>query len=244
RLKLERSIKEEPARLLSSCDDVTRLCRRFADGGDYDDQELNELEEFLREPREEIAGAAELRREALAQATEDNKLAAKGEKAFKAEHARCVTELSLREGLGQRYGAPRRNAQERLRSVVMRDERCAETIQRLLDDLRGVLLSRRAGDRDANGLENVQEKGLGWGDTSIRRARGGGLGGSAESVAGTSSAPTSFEDDLSLTQLLRANLLSLREALFRHASFLEFLPASERINRSRDVPGGGVEGVV
>lgn len=200
---------------------ATRLAvhpQRFADGGDYDDQELNELEEFLREPREEaskeildrhalpssqnaahsnkigykhkqqtnpahlyflhmiwanhaqtqatdknaeltltrrsphtlqirktpiktgtersradarvfpvalinflsaqetkltasatattidkqIAGAAELRREALAQATEDNKLAAKGEKSFKAEHARCVMELSLREGLGQR----------------------------------------------------------------------------------------------------------------------------------------------
>lgn len=50
----------------------------------------------------QIAGAAELRREALAQAVEDSKLAVEEEKLFKAEHTRCVMELSLREGLGQR----------------------------------------------------------------------------------------------------------------------------------------------
>lgn len=50
-----------------------------------------------------------------------------------------------------RYGAPRRNAQERLRSVIMRDERCAQTIQRLLDDLHGLLLSRKVGDDHVEG---------------------------------------------------------------------------------------------
>lgn len=47
--------------------------------------------------------------------------------------------------------------------------------------------------------------------------------------------------DHTLTQLLRANLLSLREALFRHASFLEFLPAPEKVDRRRTVPGGDVD---
>ncbi len=51
----------------------------------------------------QISTAAGLRREALDQAAEADKLAVEGEKAFKAEHARCVMELSLREGLGQRY---------------------------------------------------------------------------------------------------------------------------------------------
>ena len=44
----------------------------------------------------------------------------------------------------------------------------------------------------------------------------------------------------SLTKLLRSSLLSLREALFRHASFLEFLPAPERVDRKRAVQWGGV----
>lgn len=29
--------------------------QRFAEGGDYDDQELNELEELLQEPRKEVS---------------------------------------------------------------------------------------------------------------------------------------------------------------------------------------------
>ncbi|CAN0359006.1 unnamed protein product, partial [Ectocarpus sp. 12 AP-2014] len=61
--RLERFIREEPARLRASCDDMTRLCKTFAEGGDYDDQELDELESFLRDPREEISAAVALRRE-------------------------------------------------------------------------------------------------------------------------------------------------------------------------------------
>lgn len=51
---------------------------------------------------DQISAAAESRREAVAQAAEDHKLAVEGEKDFKQEHARCMMELSLREGLGQR----------------------------------------------------------------------------------------------------------------------------------------------
>lgn len=66
-----------------------------------------------------------------------------------------------------RYGAPRRNAQERLRSVIMRDERCAQTIQRLLDDLHGLLLSRKVGDEYVEGGHNVGEKVCGGADIYV-----------------------------------------------------------------------------
>lgn len=46
----------------------------------------------------------------------------------------------------------------------------------------------------------------------------------------------------SLAQLLRFSLLSLREAFFRHATFLEFLPAPERVGRKRFIPEWDVEG--
>ncbi|CAM9256084.1 unnamed protein product [Ectocarpus sp. 12 AP-2014] len=239
--RLERFISEEPARLLASCDDMTRLCKTFAEGGDYDDQELDELESFLRDPREEasISAAVELRREALAQAAEDHKLAAEDETTFKTEHSRCVMELSLREGLGQRYGAPRRNAQERLRSVIMRDERCAETIHRLLNDLDRLLVSRRVGDTGSFLAEKLYEKAPGWGG-SINRPQEEQDRRSDHTI--TSSAPAeSDDDDRTLTQLLRCKLLSIREALFRHASFLEFLPAPERVDRNRHVPGVDVD---
>ncbi|CBJ30237.1 conserved unknown protein [Ectocarpus siliculosus] len=237
--RLERFIREEPARLLASCDDMTRLCKTFAEGGDYDDQELDELESFLRDPREEVSAAVALRREALVQAGEDHKLGAEDETTFKTEHSRCVMELSLREGLGQRYGAPRRNAQERLRSVIMRDERCAETIHRLLNDLDGLLVSRQVGDTGSFLAGNLDEKAPGWGG-SINRPQEEQDRRSDHTV--TSSAPAeSDDDDRTLTQLLRCKLLSIREALFRHASFLEFLPAPERVDRNRHVPGVDVD---
>lgn len=51
----------------------------------------------------QISCAADARREALAEAVGEHKNALRDEKSFKKEHARCVMELSLREGLGQRY---------------------------------------------------------------------------------------------------------------------------------------------
>ncbi|CAM9708199.1 unnamed protein product, partial [Ectocarpus sp. 4 AP-2014] len=78
-------------------------------------------------------------------------------------------ELSLREGLGQRYGAPRRNAQERLRSVIMRDERCTETIHRLLNDLDGLLVSRHVGDTGSFLAGKLDEKAPGWGGSINRQ---------------------------------------------------------------------------
>ncbi|CAM9618005.1 unnamed protein product [Scytosiphon promiscuus] len=237
---LQRFAAEEPARLLTSCNDVTRLCKRFAEGGDYDDQELTELENLLQEPREEARFSPREPRERVAQAAEAHRLAVEDEKVFKQEHARCVMELSLREGLGQRYGAPRRNAQERLRSVTMRDERCAQTIERLLDDLDGLLLSRKVGDEDVGCGRDDGDKGPAWGVGSSSD-RPEGVGGGSE-YAATSSTPAALDDDRTLTQLLRSNLLSIREALFRHAAFLEFLPAPETVHHTRVVPGGDADG--
>lgn len=46
----------------------------------------------------------------------------------------------------------------------------------------------------------------------------------------------------SLAKPLRFSLLSLREAFFCHATFLEFLPAPERVDRKRFIPEWDVEG--
>jgi hypothetical protein len=41
----------------------------------------------------------------------------------------------MSEGLGQKYGAPRRRAQERLRTAVTRDERAAGAVDEMLAKL-------------------------------------------------------------------------------------------------------------
>lgn len=57
--------------------------------------------------KQQVLGAAEARREALREATEEYANALQDEKTFKKEHTRCIMELSLREGLGQRYRSTR-----------------------------------------------------------------------------------------------------------------------------------------
>ena len=54
---------------------------------------------------------------------------------FTAQYDKSALELALSEGLGQKYGAPRRRAQEKLRTMVSRDEQSAGKIDELLAKL-------------------------------------------------------------------------------------------------------------
>lgn len=89
---------------------------------------------------------------------------------------------------------------------------------------------------------NGQKQGPAWGGGSRAAGGKGGRRDGQSEVAATSAAHTARDEDRSLTQLLRSNLLSLRAAFFQHASFLEFLPAPERVDHSRVVPGGDLKG--
>lgn len=93
--------------------------------------------------------------------------------------------------------------------MIVRDQRCADTIDRLLSDLESLLRAERAIQNEPPGTK---------GDVPA--------------------ATWSSTNDGTLTRRLRSRLLSLREAMFRHASFLEFLPAPGTVDRVRAVPGG------
>lgn len=62
----------------------------------------------------------------------------------------------MKDGLGQKYGAPRRNAQERIRSEVARSEVAAAKIDELLELLG--LLCKRALDAELGAAEAAREK--------------------------------------------------------------------------------------
>lgn len=93
--------------------------------------------------------------------------------------------------------------------MIVRDQRCADTIDHLLNDLEILLRAEKATQNATPGTKGELPAAT-WISTS----------------------------DGTLTRRLRSKLLSLREALFRHASFLEFLPAPGTVDRARAVPGG------
>ncbi|GMI03755.1 hypothetical protein TrRE_jg12660 [Triparma retinervis] len=128
-------VSQEPSKLASTISELLRLTKTFQNGGDYDQKEVDDLKELLVEPREKLDAAVEARREKIEAAMAYEEASMKSTKAFKKEYDKCLQELSLREGLGKKYGAPRRNAQERLRTEVTRDEFSANQVDALLEKL-------------------------------------------------------------------------------------------------------------
>ena len=125
-------ISSEPSKLANTITELLRLTNTFKNGGDYDQKEVDDLKDLLVEPREKLDATVEVRRGEIDQLQDYEEDAKLSTKTFKAEYEKCLQELSLREGLGKKYGAPRRNAQERLRTEVTRDEYSANNLDALL----------------------------------------------------------------------------------------------------------------
>lgn len=92
--------------------------------GGYSEQELQEIEILITNQVNEII---ELRDHDWTQQISDlqilqtNSLKIYDE--FQLKYAKCVQEVAMAEGLGQKYGAPRRRAQERIRTEISLDEK-------------------------------------------------------------------------------------------------------------------------
>lgn len=167
----------------------------------------------------------------------------------------------------------------------MRDQRCADTVQRLLDDLEDLLSTpqnviitavdgtttgmpvggttmrtegindstadgkrREFGSTDAPSVELASgQQGPAWGraEEIIETKSGHSVVGArrriSSSSSSNSSSSSSSSGNNSLAQRLRSNLISIREAVFRHASFLEFLSAPGSVERRMIVSSAGAD---
>lgn len=102
-------------------------------GGGYSESELQEIETLILQQCQEIVEVREgdwQPRTQHLQEYQEQCLKSLGE--FTAQFLKCSQEVAMAEGLGQKYGAPRRRAQERIRSEVARDERFAGKIDEYL----------------------------------------------------------------------------------------------------------------
>ena len=147
----ERALEQSNAAML-------RSCVAFREGGDYAAEELAIVERQLaplrdhgREQRQEHDAAA-------AALAARQGAALRGAAAFREAHGACLVKLSMRQGLGPVYGAPRRTAQERLRAELAKDGRSAAAVDALLDriealrdEIRGAAADLRPAPEDADG---------------------------------------------------------------------------------------------
>ena len=116
--RLQPFAHEEPQRLLQANVEFLGGCKLFSQGGEYAKEEvaisqkaLSSVDDAVREHE-----AARKQRQAELQESQEAAMASFAE--FQKEFDDCLQDLSMREGLGQKYGAPRRNCTARLRTEI------------------------------------------------------------------------------------------------------------------------------
>ncbi len=134
---LKRIVNDEVNACVHFAVDFKKVCPKQQPGveGGYSEAELEEIDKLVNGQCEEAHSVQEEWNgeiDALASAQEES-LKAHGE--FSALYEQTVQSVAMSEGLGQKYGAPRRRAQERIRTEVQRDEQAAGKIDEMLANL-------------------------------------------------------------------------------------------------------------
>lgn len=125
-------IAAEPTKLLNSNGELLRTCKLFVEGGDYDQKEVDLLKLKLERPTKAVEAAVNARRAKVKDVMAAQEKAWTATKVFREAYDAATLDLCLKEGLGQKYGAPRRSAQERLRTEVTRDDKQAQQLEGLV----------------------------------------------------------------------------------------------------------------
>eukprot|EP00937_MAST-01D_sp_MAST-1D-sp2_P002575 g2575.t1 len=188
---------DEPRRVVHAHEELVRSCLQatFRLGGDYNPAECVLVEEALKGEVDTLRSDAVKREDLCAQLAEEQSNAAARYERFAARYKRCLKELCMRDGLGQKFGAPRRNAQERLRTAVSRSDMAAKRIDEAIAELQK-LVDIAA---DAEASAQLREK--------VERAKGR-RGRKARAF---------------LSLRVRRVMLLLRTYIYRRAAFLSFL---------------------
>ncbi|DBA02847.1 TPA: hypothetical protein N0F65_006637 [Lagenidium giganteum] len=139
--------------LLNSAQDYVRVCtaQLFPDltsnevisGCDYHPLEIDWLKEKLVEVERQVRERVAAREVAMKQIHDKQHQALELGKTFKTRYQSSLQTLSMREGLGQKYGLPRRTLQERYRTETTRCDEASDKIHQLLHDLQTAVDTRR-----------------------------------------------------------------------------------------------------
>jgi hypothetical protein len=124
--------------VIAQAQDFRKLCPLQTVGPDgiptqgYSEDEINHIQSLIDAQEQEIKELMEVWNGQINALKESHEEALKKQDQMSACYAQVAQDLALSEGLGQKYGAPRRRAQERLRSEISRDEQSAGKIDELI----------------------------------------------------------------------------------------------------------------
>ena len=134
---LNRLCNDEANSVIAFAQDFRKICPPQEPGkeGGYSETEITEIQHLVDGQCDEVrTKMAEWQNEVTA-LQEQQVQSALCQDEFTKKYEKCTQDLAMSEGLGQKYGAPRRRAQERIRTEVSRDEQSAGFVDELLAKL-------------------------------------------------------------------------------------------------------------
>ena len=224
--------------------DFRKICPKQSPENEsgYSESELQEIQLLIDQQCEEMTEVTKMWKERNSQLSDQQTQTLKTYDDFIAKYNKCVQEVAMAEGLGQKYGAPRRRAQERIRTEISKDERRAGKVDEFLAELE--FFASEVGylpinDSISDGI-SVHSLAHGHGHNNKTEDASSTTGHSPESknhhhVKFNPTANNIVESCANLNQLYYTwtILKALREALIQRVKFLEV------INNDPSIPGGG-----
>jgi hypothetical protein len=126
--------REETAGVVAFAKDFRKVCPPQVPGvqGGYSEAELTEIETLVFQQCDEISQVTADWLQQTETLSQEQTASLKAQEEFSKKYEQTAQNLAMSEGLGQVYGAPRRRAQERIRTEVSRDEQAAGKVDELL----------------------------------------------------------------------------------------------------------------
>lgn len=126
--------QHETDAIMTYARDFRKICPPQVHGveGGYSESEILEIEAIVEGQCAEIKTVSQEWQVSIKQLEEEQLQSLKCQEEFAVRYKKATQDVAMSEGLGQKYGAPRRRAQERIRTEVGRDERSAGKLDALL----------------------------------------------------------------------------------------------------------------
>eukprot|EP00953_Heterococcus_sp_UTEX-ZZ885_P004672 3015-Heterococcus_DN1.PRE.1 len=136
---LNSTLQHDPIWLLSTCTEALKLCRTFDQGGDYDDIEIQQTDAQLNICRDSVTELKARYGASIADLITLQNTALQQVDVHSNKRKELMQHISLKDGLGKVYGAPKHSTTEQLRSLLVLNDKCSTVVDSLLDELQGLL---------------------------------------------------------------------------------------------------------
>jgi hypothetical protein len=138
-LFLQKILTSDILTIINNAKDFRKLCPLQQPGdevnGGYSESELTEIEILINNQINEIQELTSEWSSSVVTLQEQQTTSLKTYDEFLIKYGKAVQEVAMAEGLGQKYGAPRRRAQERIRTEISLDEKKSSKVDEFLSQI-------------------------------------------------------------------------------------------------------------